>query len=70
MPLYWENTQRHLGEVGHDGNCDYREYDEHHRRSGCASQNTFEVNHGVLLRKLSGHRWRWARKNAVSGRLR
>jgi hypothetical protein len=55
MPLCWENAQGELREVRHHGNRDYREYDDHHRRSGHASQNTLEVNHGMLLRKLSGH---------------
>ena len=52
MPLYWENAKRELREVRHGGDRDYDEYDDHHRRSGYASQNTLEVNHGMLLRKI------------------
>ena len=69
MPLYWENAQGELWEVRHDGNRDDREYDDHHHRSGYASQNTLEVDHGVLLGKIIQDWWRWATKNAVS-RLR
>ena len=52
MPLYWENAKRELREVRHDGNRDYHEYDDHHRRSGYASQNALQVDHSVPLRKI------------------
>src|SRR5438093_2844917 len=60
MPLYWENAQGELWEVRHEGNRDDREYDDHHRRSDCASQNALEVDHGVLLGKIIQDWWRWA----------